>query len=225
MTFKKIISYSLSLSLIVVAFGFSLNFMCFNRAFYNYEYTRLNTSESIGMSKEALQDTTEVLLGYLEGKKEDLNIEVEINGVKREVFNDKEKAHMVDVLKLYQNFNLVYYVAIGLFGISIISSFVLKLSFKDLQKAYQKVLLMIGALLMAIIFYYFLDFNAFWTQFHHIFFSNDLWLLDPSTDILIQMVPSAFFSDLILAIVTIFVTLLILYYILLYLLKRRTEHV
>ena len=34
-------------------------------------------------------------------------------------------------------------------------------------------------------------------MFHHIFFRNDLWLLDPNTDILIMMVPETFFFHLV----------------------------
>ena len=45
-----------------------------------------------------------------------------------------------------------------------------------------------------------LDFNTFWTNFHRVFFTNDLWLLDPRTDILIQMVPGQFFFDLVMRI-------------------------
>ena len=32
-------------------------------------------------------------------------------------------------------------------------------------------------------------------MFHHIFFDNDLWILDPSTDLLINIVPEPFFMD------------------------------
>ena len=45
-----------------------------------------------------------------------------------------------------------------------------------------------------------LDFNTFWTTFHKILFTNDLWLLNPKTDILIMMVPEQFFFDLVMRI-------------------------
>ena len=32
-------------------------------------------------------------------------------------------------------------------------------------------------------------------MFHEMFFSNDLWLLDPNTDMLINIVPEPFFID------------------------------
>lgn len=39
------------------------------------------------------------------------------------------------------------------------------------------------------------DFSKYFVVFHKIFFSNDLWILDPSTDMLINIVPEPFFMD------------------------------
>jgi D-alanyl-D-alanine carboxypeptidase len=41
------------------------------------------------------------------------------------------------------------------------------------------------------------DFDHYWRIFHTIFFTNDLWLLDPSTDMLINIVPLEFFIALV----------------------------
>jgi integral membrane protein (TIGR01906 family) len=38
-------------------------------------------------------------------------------------------------------------------------------------------------------------FDAAWTRFHEIVFSNDLWRLDPATDHLIQMFPEGFWQE------------------------------
>ena len=39
----------------------------------------------------------------------------------------------------------------------------------------------------------FADFNSLFLSFHHVFFSNQLWLLDPGRDLLIQLMPESFF--------------------------------
>ena len=39
------------------------------------------------------------------------------------------------------------------------------------------------------------DFTKYFILFHKIFFNNDLWILDPSTDLLINIVPEPFFMD------------------------------
>lgn len=39
------------------------------------------------------------------------------------------------------------------------------------------------------------DFTKYFVIFHKIFFDNDLWILDPATDLLINIVPEPFFMD------------------------------
>ena len=38
-----------------------------------------------------------------------------------------------------------------------------------------------------------IDFDGLFTTFHHLAFTNDLWLLDPRTDLLIRLMPEEFF--------------------------------
>ena len=66
-----------------------------------------------------------------------------------------------------------------------------------------------------------IDFDSFWRNFHEIFFTNDLWLLDPRTDILIMMVPLQFFYDLVMRIVITFVLLFGLFTTGIYYFKRK----
>jgi integral membrane protein (TIGR01906 family) len=40
-------------------------------------------------------------------------------------------------------------------------------------------------------------FDASWTRFHELLFSNDFWLLNPRTDHLIQMFPPAFWQNIV----------------------------
>ena len=49
------------------------------------------------------------------------------------------------------------------------------------------------------------DFYDFWMNFHYIFFTNDLFILNPNTDILIMMVPQQFFMNLVFKIIFYFI--------------------
>ena len=40
-----------------------------------------------------------------------------------------------------------------------------------------------------------LSFDRLWTRFHLVAFSNDLWMLDPARDRLIQLFPPEFWLD------------------------------
>ena len=57
-----------------------------------------------------------------------------------------------------------------------------------------------------------MDFNSFWINFHYIFFTNELFFLDPNKDILIQIVPERFIFDLVFIIVITIIFILVLAY-------------
>ena len=50
------------------------------------------------------------------------------------------------------------------------------------------------------------DFNKYFTIFHEIFFNNDLWLLDPNVDRLVNIFPENFFYDIAIRIITYYLT-------------------
>ena len=54
------------------------------------------------------------------------------------------------------------------------------------------------------------DFHRYFMIFHEIFFKNDLWLLDPDTDLLIRMLPEGFFLDMVKRIGFIFLILMVI---------------
>ncbi len=67
-----------------------------------------------------------------------------------------------------------------------------------------------------------IDFDGFWTYFHHVFFpGNDLWLLDLRSDILIMIVPPEFFNHLVVTIVITFVSLILLFGLFLYFMNKK----
>ncbi|MCT1989293.1 DUF1461 domain-containing protein, partial [Helcococcus kunzii] len=41
-----------------------------------------------------------------------------------------------------------------------------------------------------------IDFSSAFVKFHKIFFDNDLWLLDPKTDLMIRMLPEKYFLNI-----------------------------
>ena len=173
---------------------------CFDRSFYKDEYARLHTAASIGVTQEELSAATEVLLDYTEGKRDDLNVTANIGGQERQVFNEREKRHMEDVRALYLGAVTVANILLAAGAVYMAALFFAKRGSIALR-GYIRANIAFAILFGALALYAAVDFNAFWTGFHHVFFTNDLWLLDPATDILIQMVPGQFFFDLVMRIV------------------------
>lgn len=195
----------------------------FDRSFYEKEYTEAHTAQDIGMSQEDLMLSTDALLDYLKDERNDIVVEADILGNHREVFNERETEHMVDVKELYQNAVMIRNymafcgVAFLMFGILLAKKETLQYCRNGFKYGVSLTLLFVA---MAA-FYAVLDFTNFWFNFHRLFFHNDLWILDPNTSIMINMFPENFFGDLVMKIIMITAGILAACTVLLYLPRRK----
>lgn len=202
-----------------------VDFCCFYQPFYESQYQKNNTTQATGLNEEDLMRATTTLFDYLHDVRDDLVVEANVNGNQREVFDEREKAHMVDVKGLYLNAMRVRNY-LGILGILLLFLTLLFTDKNRLQHLYHSYKIGVGlffSVILALGIFALIDFNTFWTNFHHIFFSNDLWILDPNTEILINMVPEPFFFSLVFFIVLLFFGLLFLCFIFLRLLSRKVN--
>ena len=191
-----------------------VDFCCFDSNFYAKIYKQENTAASIGVTDETLVDMTNILLDYLKDKRDNIDGTAVVKGVEREIYDQREKLHMVDVKALYKKALVVR--AVCLIGAVVLFAVVWfqhkKESFGMFRKGYVLALCIFAGIFGALGLFAVVDFDRFWTDFHLLLFDNDLWLLDPATEIMINMVPSAFFSALVYRIlILLFATLLIMY--------------
>lgn len=199
----KIIPVINAIAIIVIVIITAVDFWSFNLSYYEQMYDINNTATQLNITAGELEKATTGLLDYLKDERDDLNITVDIENSSEQMFNDKEILHMVDVKVLYQNVLQVRTVAIVLW---ILASCFLFITLKGdaiywISRGFVRALQIIGLVLGAIILYATIDFSGFWIRFHHVFFSNDLWILNPQTDRLIVMVPENFFNGLVTRII------------------------
>ncbi len=199
-----------SILLIIGLLVVSIETFALNPDFFKSEYAKLNTASDIGITETDLTSVTQTLLDYTSGRIESLDMQAEIQGEMQEVFGEREKEHMVDVQALYLGARALRTWSLVIAAVLLILAFLIgrAKTLKSLCKSFLWVsagfLIVIGAIGA----YAAIDFTNFWISFHHIFFAgNDLWLLDPRTDVLIQMVPEQFFSDLVARIIIRFVSI------------------
>lgn len=183
-------------SLLFVLLLGSIHYHSFNRTFYHHMNNQLNTAERMNLTESELDTATGVLLDYIQGSRDDLNYQL-TNG--EQMFNQKEIDHMVDVRNLYFGSKIVLIGSIVL--ALVLTIYYLSLSFDKARfifhQSFKSSFLIFGILISLLGFYILVDFDGFWTNFHKVFFRNDLWLLNPDTDRLIQMVPLQFFNQLV----------------------------
>ena len=205
-----------------------VHFWSFNESFYHNEHQKIklygkSISEHIGITDEQLDELTGFTLDYLSSWNTFLDKKMNIKGHLREIFNDDEKLHMVDVRKL--NIFSIYlgFISLIVFNITmylIINKRLFKQFYRFNTKFYRNMAIIFAVLGAWIV----IDFNSFWNFFHHIFFAgNDLWLLDLNRDILIMIVPPEFFFHLVTVILVSFVVVLVLFNLVLYLINKEVN--
>ena len=198
----------LACGLLAVAFFSSFRVVIFSRNYMNRELTRLGIAEQVSMTQEDLMAVFDEILDYLAGQRANLVIETTVAGEQREAFNEREKAHMEDVLGLFNQGFRIYYAGAGLTVLMLVLAMVWRRERRELLRVYGKctvivfaVFFILGGLVGILLA---TNFDFYFTLFHKIFFNNDLWLLDPRTDLMINLVAEPFFMHTALTIGGIF---------------------
>ena len=180
-----------------------------NETLYFELQTRAGLPESAGISAEALEKLDVHLASCLRGR-EDWNVEwlnpeggplrVVVDGAEQDAFNAREIQHMEDCQRL---FDLLRTVRLGLAvaaALLVLLSLILEWREKP-ARAGSIAPMWIASLILIVPLAIFgiwaaVDFNSAFNFFHRILFTNDLWLLNPETDLLIRICPSSMFANL-----------------------------
>lgn len=164
--------------------------------YYEKEYEKYNVLADVPMEMEDLLDVTTQMMAYLRGDRPDLHVPTIVDGQPREFFNDREIAHMEDVRGL---FLAAIAIRRGCIGAILAALALLVLLKADVKRVLPRMLcagtVLFFAVLAVLAGIIASDFSKYFVIFHEIFFNNDLWLLDPTTDLLINIVPEPFFMD------------------------------
>lgn len=212
---KNLFGGIISVLLIYIVVMTCIDVLAFYRPFYNWQHDKLKTSEKVGMSKNDLYESMDVLLDYLQGYRDDIEVSFEVHGEMREIYTTREKKHMVDVKHLYQDAMLIRNIMVGvvLFLLLILYVDNKKELLYTLCRSYYRTFILFVMMVGTLLLYALSDFTRFWTNFHHVFFKNDLWLLDPRYSIMINMLEESLFFSLVFMIAFITIGILVILFI------------
>jgi integral membrane protein (TIGR01906 family) len=168
-----------------------------DRAFYLSEFARYDRGAAVGLSPEELRMVADSFISYFQEPPGRMSVYLGRGGRMQPLFNERELAHMEDVQAIMHLVFNVQALALGYVGLYTLAGLALRRrSFLPLLARALAggagltlaIVLALGALALA-------DFSGAFVQFHMLSFSNDLWILDPRTDRLIQLFPQEFFLD------------------------------
>lgn len=187
--------------LIIIAVLFTSLQICMNQRSWYYEsYVKYGTSAQTLISDEDMTEAIYTLIDYMEGRVDSIQLTVTENGQTVEMYNQQEIDHMVDVRALYQAWRAVRDYGTVLAAV-IIAFYMIKLpkgqKVSALCGGFLWAACIFGAVLIALGIWVAVDFNSFWTEFHHLFFTNNLWLMDYNTCRMIRICPLQLFNDIV----------------------------
>lgn len=198
----------LSFSLMFIVLVTSIEIAAYSDfSFYEKEYNKYAVTNYVDISMPDLMNVTKDMMSYLKGDRVKLSdIKANIGGISdTPFFNEREVAHMEDVRGLFVGAVYLRYILIA---VSILCIIAVKLLKGKVFKFLSNVLIfgtVITLILTAVLVFLIAgDFEKYFIIFHHIFFNNDLWMLDPATDNLINIVPQGFFMDMSQRIIIVF---------------------
>ncbi len=208
-TIRSILGYISAVLLLIILFITAIEMVAYvDKGFYEREYKKYDVLKAVNMNMEDVLYVTDEMMTYLRGSREDLVVNTVVNGEEREFFNDREKSHMADVRALFLKGLFLRRAALFLLAVCFLVLILLKTGLKMIMASLVlKVFLLFDMLAFIIVLLASRNFTRYFTIFHEMFFNNDLWLLDPDTDLLINILPEGFFVDIAIEILIVFLVL------------------
>ena len=200
---EKIITFISAAALVVMLLLTCVSQAVFgNMNYFRKEFEKYNVTQNIDMEMDDIMYVMDELMDYLHGDREDLeDIVTEVNGETRDFFTEREKTHMADCKVLFDGgFAIRKGAAVVFVALTLLLVFKKKFSLRRFLKyaALFSVIIAAGAGILAVAAS--IDFNACFIVFHKLFFNNDLWILDPAEDLIINILVKPFFADMALKI-------------------------
>ena len=168
---------------------------------YYSEQMKADILPRAGISDDNLRDLDGRLAAYLAGDEAALNagegvVEMPVFGETRPAFNAKEMTHMEDCFKLFALLRKVRGRLIPWAILLIVGGAYLLQNRRKARLAAWLAPLILLIPLGAFGIWAAIDFDGAFTFFHRLLFTNDLWLLDRRTDLLIRICPESMFMAL-----------------------------
>jgi integral membrane protein (TIGR01906 family) len=172
----------------------TITHLCGKSPYLMYQLmTHCAPSETTGLPAAEYGSVVKMITSYLQTGRNFQHTYV-VNGMEYVAFNAKEQAHMADVYRLFSYSSWVCWMLL-IISFGCILQYDNNAPWKSLPHmlTFRRTLLCILAIVTSIIIAACIDFDSLFILFHKVAFTNDLWLLDPSTDLLIRLMPIEFF--------------------------------
>lgn len=153
----------------------------------NYHMENLDVEaikSELPVTDSEIGNVAKIIVDYIKGDKDDMQVELPGG---QTMFNERELTHMHDVRRLFEICSFMKFACLGFCLMLFMGLYILNgmYCFKHIARGLTVVIIWLMIIGAFIGFWYYFDFSGFWTAFHKLAFTNDLWLMMPDDAIII----------------------------------------
>ena len=190
--------FGISLCVLLILSSFAV--FVYDTQYYDTQFEKLSIAEKTHIAPKDLTIIMDNMIQYFKDKRENLDMQLPVNGETREIFKEDEKSHLQDVKNLFTFANVLFYISLFYIIIFTICKLIQfrKMFFKKYFKLISVTLTCFICIVLVITLAACIDFNAMFLLFHEIFFPQGNYFFSSSTSIMVSMVPEEFFIHTVL---------------------------
>jgi integral membrane protein (TIGR01906 family) len=164
---------------------------------YEYSFDHYDAAARTGIARRELDFAARDLIRYFNDDRSTIQTLVTQDGQPVPLYNERETSHLRDVKDLFRTVFRAQEASLAFVLLYVVGVFVwareapLRLLARTVLGASILTFALLGLAAVGAL----MNFDALWTRFHLLAFTNDLWQLNPETDHLIQMFPEGFWQD------------------------------
>ena len=154
---------------------------------------------SFGVYPNRYPDYARAITRYLDGKSDEITVPNEKTGAESLAFSDRENRHMKDVRGIVTFLKWARWLGGGIVIAALAALYLLRRRererfLRDALRGFAFGAIAILAAAAALGVWGLVNFSGLFWAFHQTVFTNDLWLLNPQTDLLLALMPLPFFT-------------------------------
>ncbi len=158
---------------------------------------RFAPPERTGLPAAEYPAMAEHITAYMTGRKDSFQYEVPgADGERVPGFHDYEMAHMEDCRNLIRLDGAVCLICGLMAAVTGALALRRRMEWKAALAGAKRALWVLGMAAVGLALWAAVNFDGLFITFHRVAFRNDLWLLNPRTDLLIRLMPEALFVSL-----------------------------
>ena len=170
-----------------------------NEALMNQGFLQFSQTAHLGVPASRYGDYAHGLCQYLDGKTDVTRLKDPATGEMLPAFSGKENAHLKDVRGIVTFLKAARYVGGGVVIAALALLYFLRKQERprmlmDAVRGFSHSALFLLLFASALAVWGIVNFDGLFVTFHKVAFANDLWLLNPNTDVLLALMPLPFFT-------------------------------